>query len=108
MRSFRGGGGKWQISTDGATDPVWRRDGRALLYREAGHLVEATLDTKSGVVVTARRTIADDRFVADNGVNIDAAPNGSILALQPTESVTELNVVLGWLAEVDRRLAPRR
>jgi hypothetical protein len=51
VRSFRGGGGKWQISTDGATDPVWRRDGRALLYREAGHLMEAAIDTKSGVVV---------------------------------------------------------
>jgi serine/threonine protein kinase/Tol biopolymer transport system component len=32
VRAFPGPGGKWQVSTDGGTDPRWRRDGKELFY----------------------------------------------------------------------------
>src|SRR4029077_268720 len=36
VRSFAGtlsgSGGKWQISTDGGSEPYWRRDGKELFY----------------------------------------------------------------------------
>jgi hypothetical protein len=53
--------------------------------------------------VAARHGVADDRFVTDAGMNMDVAPNGKLLLLRPAESVTEPNVVVKWLTEVDRR-----
>ncbi|MGH9366633.1 MAG: protein kinase domain-containing protein [Thermoanaerobaculia bacterium] len=32
-QSFPGPGGKWQVSTAGGSDPVWRADGKELFYR---------------------------------------------------------------------------
>jgi hypothetical protein len=64
--------------------------------------------TTPGFTVTARRGLVDDRFVTDNGVNMDVTPNGKLLVLRPAESVTELSVVVNWLAELDRRLRGAR
>jgi Tol biopolymer transport system component len=33
VRDYPGPGGRWQISTDGGTDALWRADGRELFYR---------------------------------------------------------------------------
>ena len=35
------GEGKWMVSTDGGTQPVWSRDGRTLYYRDGIHIVAA-------------------------------------------------------------------
>ena len=32
VQPFPGPGGKWQVSTNGGTAPVWRRDGKELFY----------------------------------------------------------------------------
>ena len=33
VQPYPGPGGKWQISTEGGTEPVWNRNGRELFYR---------------------------------------------------------------------------
>ena len=43
-------GRKWQISTSGGTLPVWRKDGRELLYRDAqGMLQSVNITTPDGL-----------------------------------------------------------
>ena len=45
-------GGKWRVSTDGATSMNWRRDGRELVYRNrAGALMAVDVVAKEGGVV---------------------------------------------------------
>jgi eukaryotic-like serine/threonine-protein kinase len=34
-----GSGGKWQISTDGGTEPMWRGDGKELFYLNGNKLM---------------------------------------------------------------------
>ena len=46
--------------------------------------------------------------MSDNGRNIDAAPDGKILALKSAESVTDLKVVLNWLSEIDQRARSKK
>ena len=38
-RPFSGPGGKWQISTEGGTEPVWARNGRELFYRNGDKMM---------------------------------------------------------------------
>jgi len=37
--TLSGSGGKWQISTDGGSEPMWRRDGKELFYLNANKLM---------------------------------------------------------------------
>jgi Tol biopolymer transport system component len=73
-----GQGGKWQISNNGGTSPVWSRDGRNILYR-AGDQVWA-----------ASYKLVGDSFVADRprvwgklggATAFDLAPDGKRLVL---------------------------
>ncbi len=41
VRPFPGPGGKWQISTDGGTEPAWNPKGRELFYREGQKMMAA-------------------------------------------------------------------
>ena len=54
MRPFPGPGGKWQVSTEGATIPMWSRPRHELLYY--------TLDQK---IMVAPYTVDGDSFRAD-------------------------------------------
>jgi hypothetical protein len=42
--------GKWQISTDGGQVPIWRRDGKEILYQDfQDRIMSAEVSTQSGV-----------------------------------------------------------
>jgi eukaryotic-like serine/threonine-protein kinase len=59
---FAGGGGKWQVSTAGAEDPRWRRDGRELFYLAGNTIMAADVDgTGSAFKVGAVRSLFEVR-----------------------------------------------
>jgi hypothetical protein len=87
---------------------VWARDGRTLFYRDGTHVIAVMVHTVPTFTVINRRSIVEDHFVADLGLNMDAAPNGTLVALSPAEAATELSVVLNWLDELDRRLGQKK
>jgi serine/threonine-protein kinase len=39
VRPFLGPGGRWQISTEGGTEPMWARNGRELFYRNGDKMM---------------------------------------------------------------------
>ena len=45
VQPYPGPGGKWQVSIDGGTEPVWSRNGRELFYRSGNRMmaVETTM-----------------------------------------------------------------
>jgi serine/threonine-protein kinase len=45
IQAFPGPGSKIQVSTDGGTDPVWRRDGRELFYRNGDSMMGVPVST---------------------------------------------------------------
>ena len=103
-----GGGGKWQVSTGGASNPRWRRDGKELFFVSADRKLMA-VDVKAGA--TFERGIARElfqtRMVVPGGVNITyryavAADGKRFLINSPAEEAasTPITVVLNWAAGV--------
>src|SRR5262249_40913282 len=45
VQSFPPSQGKWQVSTAGGTEPLWRQDGKELYYISGGRLVAAEVQT---------------------------------------------------------------
>jgi hypothetical protein len=43
-------GRRWQVSTAGGTLPVWRKDGRELLYRDLEGILQSVSFTETGDV----------------------------------------------------------
>jgi Tol biopolymer transport system component len=45
---YPGPGGKWQISTDGGTEPVWNPVGRELFYRSGNRMMAVPVTLQPG------------------------------------------------------------
>jgi hypothetical protein len=56
VESILSGNGRWQISTNGAFWPVWRRDGRELFFTQGGKMMAVPIQRteKSVSVVKAQ------------------------------------------------------
>jgi Tol biopolymer transport system component len=99
------GASKWQVSTDGGTEPVWSRDGRELFYRDANdNLVAAEITGASSFVVGRKRVLfSARRYAADaNHTNYDVDPDGRrFLMLEITSTGGgELILVDHWFTEL--------
>ena len=46
VQPYPGPGGKWQISTDGGTEPVWNPNGRELFYRNGNKMMAVDIATR--------------------------------------------------------------
>ena len=44
VQSWPGPGPKIQISSEGGTDPIWRRDGKELFYRNGDRMMAVTME----------------------------------------------------------------
>jgi serine/threonine-protein kinase len=100
VRPYPGPGGKWQISTDGGTGPLWSRDGTRLHYRERGAVMAVDVSITDGFSAGApRRLFAGDYLSDPNGnANYDVTADGRFLMIsgERADSPTELKLVMGW------------
>jgi len=106
--------GKWQISRDGGTEPVWHPNGQELFYRNGRAFevvsikTEPTFTQGSPVVLfTGRYTTDDLRSTA----NYDISPDGQRFLMikeaeeEPVQQQTQINVLTNWFEEL-KRLVP--
>jgi serine/threonine-protein kinase len=121
VRPFPGPGGKWQISSEGGSQPLWARNGRQLFYREA--VSERTLGISKVWAVDVR---ADGSFTAGKPRLLFKTPTFFIsgeyihcwdISLDDqrflmvkieegkSQPVAEMILVTNWLAEL-KRLSP--
>jgi Tol biopolymer transport system component/tRNA A-37 threonylcarbamoyl transferase component Bud32 len=105
-------GGIWQVSTDGGTEPLWSRDGRQLIYRNAnGDLVSASISVGPTFAV-GKRTIlfnARDYWSNDTSHYYAVTPDGQrflmVRSVTPAADVGgKLTLVENWFGEVARKL----
>jgi len=111
VRSFPGPGGKWQISTEGGTEPLWARNGRELFYRSGENTMAADitpgLPFKAG---TPHKLFEGKYEQRPNGSypNYDISPDGQhflmVKAGAQTEAAAQLHVVLSWFTELQQRV----
>jgi eukaryotic-like serine/threonine-protein kinase len=110
MQPYRGPAGKWQISGEGGTEPVWNRNGRELFYRSGEKMMAVDIATQSGFAAGKPRMLFEGRYEPTPATfpKYDVTPDGQrFLMLKPSESAeaaaTQINVVLNWFEELKRR-----
>ena len=109
VRSFDGDADQVQVSTAGATEPMWSRDGRELFYRAEidGHvrLVVATIEHTPTLRVPSRRTLfaLDEYDAAQPHANYDVSPDGKSFVMIHRPPTGRLTVIQN-LPELVRRL----
>ena len=111
LRPFPGPGGKWQVSTEGGARPEWSRDGRELFYFENDKIMRVTVDGGQALAV-GRPELLFPCNCFDSGRYYEVTPDAKHFVLiqnaQPVSPVAELNLVLGWGHELERRMHEKR
>lgn len=89
--------------------PLWRPDGRTLVYRDGKRFYEVGATTSPTLRVGTPRLLAEGPFIRTFAWNHTMAPDGRVVALVSTagERTRELGVVTGFQHEL-ARLAPAR
>src|SRR5262249_20149677 len=117
VRPFPGPGGKWQISTDGGTYPVWSRTRSELLYATDRRIMVVSYTAHEDSFIAERpRPWSDVLFATRSrgtfgpGKAFDLHPDGERVAIAPAPlsqgtSVDKLVFIFNFFDEL-RRLAP--
>jgi serine/threonine protein kinase/Tol biopolymer transport system component len=113
VQPYPGPGGKWQISTDGGTEPVWNRNGRELFYRNGNKMMAVDIATQPGFAAGKPRMLFEGPYQPTGTTiqNYDVSHDGQrFLMLKPIESAgaapTQINVVLNWFEELKQKVPP--
>jgi predicted Ser/Thr protein kinase len=110
VRPYPGPGGKYQISTEGGTEPVWNPKGRELFYRTGNKMMAVEVTTQGAFSAGKPRVLFEGAYVPTprSLPNYDVSPDGQrFLMLKATEQAqapTQINVVLNWFEELKRRV----
>ena len=104
---FGGGEGKWQISSAGGTQPMWRRDNKELFYWSAENtLVSVPIALKTGVVELGA---SHPLFRLSNTVGTvglagpyDVTTDGQrfVVITTPQQASKPITLVTNWTAEL--------
>ena len=113
VQSYPGPGGKWQISTEGGTEPLWNRNGRELFYRNGNKMMAVEIRTQPSFALGSRRMLFEGaQYMPPMGPysypfpNYDVSPDGQRFLMITKESKPQINVVVNWFEELNRRVPP--
>jgi len=112
--AYPGPGERIPISTNGGTDPLWRRDGRQLFYRLGDQMMVVDISYRPSLSASKPRVLWKGRYLAGAGsscgmagptsANYDVAPDGErFLMIEDASSTAEserLRVVSNWSVEL--------
>jgi serine/threonine-protein kinase len=109
VETFPERGGKWQVSTEGGTEPVWARSGRELFYRSESQLMAIEVETAPSFRPSKPRVLFEDRYQKSGWFPAvyDVADDGRFLMIESDtrSDVSEpLSVILNWPQALKRSL----
>jgi eukaryotic-like serine/threonine-protein kinase len=107
VQPFPGPGGKWMISTDGGTMPVWR--GSEIIYRHGEKTMAVTVSTKPAFSAGKPRLLFETSAVPTGQpvLAYDVSPDGKqfVFVKGMRESgPTRLALVLNWTEELKKKV----
>jgi eukaryotic-like serine/threonine-protein kinase len=111
VQPYPGPGAKYQISTEGGSEPVWNPNGQELFYRNGDKMMAVDITTQRGFSIGQPRMLFQGSYVSTLGTLpfYDVSPDGQhFLMLKPTgqnTSLTQIVVVQNWFEEL-KRLVP--
>ena len=112
VQPYPGPGGKWQISIEGGTEPIWNRNGRELFYRSGTKMMAVETTTQPSFSAGKPRVLFEGQYVLavfpGMDLTYDVSADGQrFLMVKETgqaTSPTQINVVLNWFEELKRRV----
>jgi serine/threonine protein kinase/Tol biopolymer transport system component len=111
VQPYPGPGGKWQISTEGGTEPSWNPNGRELFYRSGDKMMAVDIATQPNFASGKPRMLFEGPYLPTPGTfpNYGVSPDGQrFLMLKPTEQAqaapTQINVVQNWFEELKQKV----
>ena len=111
VQPYPGPGGKWQISTEGGTEPTWNPNGSELFYRSGNKMMAVEITTRPSFTASKPRVLFEGRYEPSPATtpNYDVSLDGQrFLMLKPNlqeaSAPTQINVVLNWFEELKRRV----
>jgi dipeptidyl aminopeptidase/acylaminoacyl peptidase len=109
VRPCPGPGSKWQVSTEGGTEPVWAHNGE-IFYRGAGKMMVVETVTHPSFSAGTPKALFDDYFVPTlaTGANYDVSPDGRhtlmVKAGDQDTGETQITVVQNWFEELKQKV----
>ena len=105
--------GRWQISKDGGTRPMWTRSREIVYLVTGGTMMAVPVNTTNGLEPrNAIKLFSGPYCMSLNGRTYDVTPDGQrfVMVKIPGQSVTEsprIIVVDNWFEELKRRVPVR-
>src|SRR5436309_2303008 len=87
-------GRKWLVSTDGGTNPIWRRDGRELFYRKGNRVMALSTELRPSFSAGKAKVLFEGEFEDEYDVTADGA-RFVMISRRAQSPRTQINVVLG-------------
>jgi eukaryotic-like serine/threonine-protein kinase len=110
VRPYPGPGGKWQISTEGGTEPVWNPKGRELFYRSGTKMVAVEVTTQGTFSADRPKLLFEAPYVPSprSFQDYDVSPDGQRFLMlktnEQTQAPDQINVVLNWFEELKQKV----
>jgi Tol biopolymer transport system component len=107
VQPFPGPGGKWQVSTEGGTEPVWARNGE-LFYRYGGKFMVVETTTSPNFSAGNPRMLFEEHYSTyQHTPSYDVTADGQrFLFLNPgVAPQEEIRVVVNWQEELKQKSA---
>jgi serine/threonine-protein kinase len=102
VRQFMSNGRKWPVSSHGASQIRWSRNGRELFYAESGTLIAVSIRTSPEFAVgAATRLFSHAAFATVTDPNYDVSADGQRILVPEKAEAKEpmIHVVQNWLEE---------
>ncbi len=107
VRPFPTGAGRWQISTDGGTEPRWSRNGREIIYRRAERYLAVAVSPGPAFALGRTDTLFSGFYDSGPYTSYDVSRDGSeFIMVRPGAEGRTLSVHLQPFAT--RRDSPPR
>jgi eukaryotic-like serine/threonine-protein kinase len=104
-------GGKWQISTEGGTEPMWNPNGRELFYRSGDKMMAVEITGQPSFFVGNPKVLFEGPYEPTPATfpDYDVSSDGQrFLMLKASEQAhaapTQINVVLNWFEELKQKV----
>ena len=110
VQPYPGPGEKWQVSTDGGTEPVWNPNGRELFYRQGDKMMAVDVATRPSFSPGKPRMLFEGRYLRAAQANpaYDVFPDGQrflmVKETQQEQTSTQIDVVQNWFEELKQKV----
>jgi Tol biopolymer transport system component len=112
VQPFPGPGGKWQISNEGGSEPLWSRNGKQLFYLHSKQVWVVDVQTGSGFSASKPRLLFEQPGYSSSATirTWDISLDGQRFLMvkmgeRKSQPITELVLVQNWFEEL-KRLVP--